>query len=142
MKGISPMLATILLVAFTVAVGGIISVWFSSFTRTTTTNVESSSTNQTKCAATYIDVLSFTTSGITITNRGDQSITTVRCFTGNGTNVTGAATVNLSPGSIQSGANGFTWAAAYGSIVTCSGTCLSVGVTGICQSGQGCWQAS
>ncbi|MEM5854631.1 MAG: archaellin/type IV pilin N-terminal domain-containing protein, partial [Candidatus Aenigmatarchaeota archaeon] len=35
-KAISPMIATILLVAFTVAVGGIISVWLTGFTRTQT----------------------------------------------------------------------------------------------------------
>lgn len=35
-KAVSPMIATILLVAFTVAVGGIISIWLTGFTRTQT----------------------------------------------------------------------------------------------------------
>jgi flagellin-like protein len=140
MKGISPMLSTILLVAFTVAIGGIISVWMSSFTRTTTSNVESASTNQTKCSGTYIDITSFTSGGITFVNRGDQTITDIRCFTGNGTNVTGGAVASLAPGAIQSGA--FTYVSAQGTVVTCSGKCLSVGVTGQCKSGESCWTAS
>ncbi|MEM5879443.1 MAG: archaellin/type IV pilin N-terminal domain-containing protein [Candidatus Aenigmatarchaeota archaeon] len=35
-KAVSPMIATILLIAFTVAVGGIISIWLTGFTRTQT----------------------------------------------------------------------------------------------------------
>jgi flagellin-like protein len=140
MKGISPMLATILLVAFTVAVGGLISVWMTSFTRTTQSNVESASVNQTKCAGTYIDVISFTSTGITITNRGSETITSIQCFTGNGTNITTAAVASLAPGASQAGA--FTYATGHGTVITCSGKCLSVGVTGQCKSGESCWTAS
>lgn len=50
MKGISPLVATVLLIAFTIAVGGILSVWLGSFTKTQTTIVESSSDAQVKCA--------------------------------------------------------------------------------------------
>jgi flagellin-like protein len=38
-KGISPLIATVLLIAFTVAVAGIISVWLTGFTKTTTGTV-------------------------------------------------------------------------------------------------------
>lgn len=39
MKGISPLIATVLLIAFTVAVAGIISVWLTGFASTTTKTV-------------------------------------------------------------------------------------------------------
>ena len=136
MKGISPMLATILLVAFTVAIGGIISVWFSSFTRTTTANVESASVNQTKCAGTYIDISSVTASSFVIVNRGDQNVTNINCFTSDGTSV--SPTINyLDPG--MSKAVLITRAA--NTSVFCSGRCLSVGVTGECRNTQGCWSS-
>ena len=41
MKGISPLIAAVLLIAFTVAVGGIVSLFFTSFTKQTTSGVSS-----------------------------------------------------------------------------------------------------
>ena len=38
-KGLSPMIATVLLIGFTVAVGAILSVWFTTFTKTQTSGV-------------------------------------------------------------------------------------------------------
>jgi flagellin-like protein len=40
MKGISPLIASILLIAFTVAVAGVVSLWLTSFSRTTTITVQ------------------------------------------------------------------------------------------------------
>jgi flagellin-like protein len=148
MKGISPMLATILLVAFTVAIGGIISVWMSSFTRTTQTNVESAAVNQTKCAGTYIDILSVTGTGtgnssVMLTNRGNIDITEIRCFTGKGETILGlSGSVSLTPGNSTIGTLQDFNSTNNGTIITCSGRCLSVGVTGECRQGQGCWTAS
>ena len=51
MKAISPMIAVVLLIAFTVAVGGILSVWFSTLTTTQTTIVGSATQNQIVCAS-------------------------------------------------------------------------------------------
>ena len=150
MKGISPMLATILLVAFTVAVGGLISVWMTSFTRTTQSNVESASLNQTKCAGTYIDVISVATAAITVVNRGSQTITSVKCYAANGSDISRGGLGDLGSGgsnittwttNVTTSATG-TYVAAFGTIVTCSGKCLSVGVTGQCKSGESCWTAS
>lgn len=50
MKGISPLLATILLIAFTVAVSGIISLWLISFSKTTTTTVGTEAETQLVCS--------------------------------------------------------------------------------------------
>jgi flagellin-like protein len=49
MKGISPMIATVLLIAFTVGVGGIVSVWFSSLTSSQTGTVSSTAEKSAKC---------------------------------------------------------------------------------------------
>jgi len=58
MKAISPMIATILLIAFTVAVGGIISVWLSGFTRTATAGTETRAEALTRCSASGFEVVS------------------------------------------------------------------------------------
>ena len=49
MKGISPLIASVLLIAFTVAVAGILSTWITGFTRQSTETVESESTTQLTC---------------------------------------------------------------------------------------------
>jgi flagellin-like protein len=51
-KAISPMVATVLLIGFTIAVGAILSVWFTSFTRTQTAGVQAGAA----CATNRIDV--------------------------------------------------------------------------------------
>ena len=48
-KGVSPLIATVLLIAFTIAVGGIISVWLTQFTGTTTETVGKESQIQIVC---------------------------------------------------------------------------------------------
>ena len=52
MKGISPLVAAILLIAFTVAIGGIISIWLTGFARQQTAQVSSA----TQCAVARLDV--------------------------------------------------------------------------------------
>lgn len=48
-KGISPFIAVILLIAFTVGVSGIISVWLSGYTQTTSNIVSNQSTTEITC---------------------------------------------------------------------------------------------
>jgi len=48
-KGVSPLIATVLLIAFTIAVGGIISVWLTQFAGTTTETVGKESQIQITC---------------------------------------------------------------------------------------------
>ncbi len=56
MKGVSPMIAVVLLIAFTVAIGGIISLWLTSLTSTTTSSVSSSAEKQIKCASSTMTI--------------------------------------------------------------------------------------
>ena len=65
MKGISPMLATVLLIAFTIAVGGIISVFFTNLTKTQTGETEKGSTAVVECSNVRIEILAVTGAGTT-----------------------------------------------------------------------------
>ena len=55
-KGISPLIATILLIAFTVAVGGIVSLWITGFTQTQTSQVSAGSTDQVQCGSSVLTI--------------------------------------------------------------------------------------
>jgi len=57
-KGISPMVATVLLIAFTVAVAGIVSIWITGFTTTSTEGVGEHSEIELYCAYGGISVSS------------------------------------------------------------------------------------
>jgi flagellin-like protein len=149
-KAISPMIATILLIAFTVAVGGIISVWLTGYTRTTGAAVSGITENQTICINSYPNILMVTTNAVIVANPGSEPITNLRCLAGNGSalwpGIQGTFVVSLSPGNLTS----FYWSnstgskevydSGFGAQVICSGVCRSIGVTGECRSGQICWK--
>lgn len=81
MKGISPLIASILLIAFTVAVGGLLSVWFSTLTSSQTQTVQSSSESLAKCSSTSLSIneVRYVASGssrivnVTLSSSGTQS---------------------------------------------------------------------
>jgi len=144
-KAISPMIAVVLLIAFTIAVGGILSLWLTGFATTTTQSVETASTNQTKCAGTYIDVISVDDNAILITNRGAESISSIVCYAGNGSSwgmgSLSAGQMNQTGWNTSSGSGvGESYETGFGTVITCTGNCLNIGVTGECKSGQGCWR--
>jgi len=134
-KAISPMIAVVLLIAFTISIGGILSIWLTTFTSVTTSSVETAATNQTKCTGTYIDVISVTSSAILITNRGSQNITNPVCYWGNGTLIDNFGT-SLASGAINSSVKD----RGNQSSVICTGGCLNTGVSGECKSGHSCWK--
>jgi len=140
-KAISPMIAVVLLIAFTIAVGGILSLWMTGYVTTTTQSVETASTNQTKCAGTYIDVISVDNDAILITNRGAETISSISCYSGNGTSW---ELGTVGPGGINvtkwwPNQTGGSYVTGFGTVITCTGSCLNIGVTGECKSGQACW---
>jgi hypothetical protein len=128
------MIATVLLIAFTVAVGGILSLWLTGYTTTTTSAVETASTNQTKCVGTYIDVISVTDGSLLITNRGSQNISSSVCYWGNGTRIDYFGTL------VSGGSNSSAKPRGTQTSVLCTGSCMGIGVTGQCKSGQTCWK--
>ena len=72
MKGISPFVASIMLIAFTVAAGAIISLWFTSFSQKTTAGVGEQTSAVSKCTGalkiTFVSrnmsIVELTTSGV------------------------------------------------------------------------------
>lgn len=56
MKGISPLIAAVLLIAFTVAIATLIMGWFSTLTRTTTTTVSNKTTEAVACSNALISI--------------------------------------------------------------------------------------
>jgi len=75
-KGISPLLATVILIALTLSVAALLGSWFTSITRTQTTMIEETATKQINCTAALLDIVDVTCSGnndnikVTITNLG------------------------------------------------------------------------
>ena len=130
------MIAVVLLIAFTVAVGGIVSIWLTGFTSITQESVEASSTNQTKCAGTYIDIISVTNDSVMITNRGSQNIDNPVCYSSDGTNITALSNPTLGPGQ----SNTTSWERFNNTSVICTGSCLNTGISGECKSTQNCWR--
>jgi len=135
MKGVSPFIATILLIAFTVAVGGIISLFLTSFTKTETGTAESIGTNVTKCGGISIDILSVSETAIIVANPSGQTLSSITLLASNGTTI--ASGIPLSVG----GTNSTTWARGINTGVTAYGLCLSsVAVKGACNTGESCWK--
>lgn len=135
MKALSAMVATILLIAFTVAVGGLISVWVTQYSRTTTSAVDTVTANQTKCYGSYIEVDSVTPTLITFSNPSTQIITNINITTTDGKFPTPSSTI-LSPGGIAV-AN---WTKGTNTSVLIKGLCLSsMMVEGKCDNSQTCW---
>ena len=75
-KGISPMIATVFLIAITVAVGGILSVWLTGLASTQTTTTGSEAEKQILCARSILTV-SDVTSHFNTTAGGDSFNVTV-----------------------------------------------------------------
>lgn len=69
MKGISPLVATVLLIAFTVAVAGLLSSWLTGFTSSTTQQVAQSSSNTLSCSYGGLSLgsLKYSSSNVTLT---------------------------------------------------------------------------
>jgi len=65
-KGISPFMATILLIGFTIAVGAILSVWFTTFTRTQTATVQAGAACHAGVASVFSNVTSSPTNAVRV----------------------------------------------------------------------------
>lgn len=135
MKGISGMIAAILLVAFTIGVGGILSLWFTTLTQTQTAAAEAIAENRTRCAVVYIDIYRVDSSRIYYLNPSTQTITDITFYV-DGTTIT-PTTTSLAPGAAASQ----TWTRGTNTSVKATGLCLaSIPVEGNCRQGQPCWQ--
>jgi flagellin-like protein len=152
MKGISPMIATVLLIAFTVAIGGLISVWITGMTNTQTAQVTNQSASQVKCTPSLIiDSVKVTTGTSCITswcnvtisysNPSQQTITGITALIPNlasGNLTTTAITTSLGPGS-----TGVAWdnVSSAPMFVKINGLCSGLPVSATCDNTMACWTA-
>ena len=136
MKGISPLIATILLIAFTIGVGGLISVFVTGLTKTSTGITSNSSEALTRCAGASVNVYSVTNSTVLYSNPNTQSITGIIAVAGDGKSIT-PSTTSLSPG-----ASGVTsWSVGTNTSVRVTALCQSIiSVEGNCEVGEDCWK--
>lgn len=142
MKAVSPLIAAVLLIAFTVAVAAIIGVFLTGLTRTTVGGVERGTAGQAECAGVYIDVLTYNSSSGKAVFRNPSSNNKIYVISA--VNEAGASnnTLNLaiSPGQISTLATNVT----ASSKITFGGFCetaarQNISIIGECSKGQPCW---
>lgn len=148
MKGISPMIATVLIIAFTIAIGGIISVFMTNLTKTTTGEAEKSAAGTSECAGAYIDILYVNTSipAITVLNPSKNTIYVTAVFDdrGNTTAINTGSGLAMSSGSVAV-INTTSVPTSSALKVTLIGFCqnvagtTNVSITGTCPKGGSCW---
>lgn len=150
MKGISQMIATVLLIAFTIAIGGIISIFMNRLTTTTTGATEKSSTGIIECSGIYIDILSVNgTSGVNnaslvVTNPSSNKIyitgivdnLAISSVVPTSVKILNASTTaTVTPVNITSTATKITIVGLCENLAATS----NVSVTGSCSKGANCW---
>jgi len=151
-KAISPMIATVLLIAFTVAVGGILSIWLTSLTSTQTTTTGSAAEKQILCARSVLSVdevyYNTTSTGSDIANvtvtytYGTESLTNINVYvvdsSRNTTNKTQSGT--MSPGDVKTfSITNAGWTGLTFQDVRVMAMCQTTyPVSGECKTGQAC----
>jgi len=134
-KAISSFVAAVLLIGFTVAVGAILSVWFTTFTRTQTTAVQAGAACQGTNVKVFSDV-STTPTNITrvyVTNlRSDMDITVtsviVNCAKYN-------STANPIPFTVLPGQTNYTDVGGAESGLSCTTSNIRISIMGNCSTG-------
>jgi len=115
-KGISPLISSVLLVVFVVAIGGLTMNWLTSYTKSTTEKVDNASTTNIACSRVNLDITEVfmvqnTTSGNTtiravVSNMGDAATlvqSTAYNTVGQSCRLTG--TTSLAKGALETFAN-------------------------------------
>jgi flagellin-like protein len=153
MKGISPMIATVLIIAFTIAVGGIISIFMTNLTTTQTGEAERSAAGTSECAGSYIDVINVSadTSGrdnILIHNPSKNAIYVTSIYDDlgnvNTSTLVGGPQDRLLPGEIK-GVSAINVPGANAKKLTLIGFCentantTNISISGTCPKGGSCW---
>ena len=107
-KGISPLIAGVLMVAFVLAVAAVVGGWFTSVTKTQTREVGSGINQQVECSKAVIDILDAGNSSsgkifLVIQNSGTVDLSqgfTILCQKGDTSKTATNSSVSLSHGSI------------------------------------------
>lgn len=135
MKGLSPIVATIVLIAFAVAVGGLVALWLTNFATSTTEYTSEQGDKLTACAGTRLKFDNVGSSSIVYSNPTVKTITNITVYDMNGRNLTFNST-DMAPGQVAN----ITWARASNTSVFMRGVCeAAIVVEGNCKTGQVCW---
>ncbi len=135
MKGISPMIAVVILIAFTIGVGGLVSIFVTGLTTTSTKITSNQSEALTRCAGAYLNVYSVTSTRVNVANPNNVAITGIDIVADTG-EVASDAIVTIAPG----GTSGATWVLGTNTSVTARGLCQTIVIAeGRCTSAQDCW---
>jgi len=147
MKAISPMIAVVLLIAFTVAVGGILSTWLSTLATTQTSTVSSGTEKQVRCAASSISILEVRypsgsgNGNVNITVRYDSGVESLANITAE-TTARGEIDQATSPAVVSPGESRVITIGSANfppEFVSAKGICrTSVAITAECKSGETC----
>ncbi len=81
MKGVSPLIATVLLIAFTLSIAGLLGGWLSGLTKTQTETLEKSSQETMNCTGSLINIVSVLCGNTTV--GGQNSLRIVLANEGN-----------------------------------------------------------
>jgi len=88
-KGVSPLIAGVLLIAFTLAVAAIVSGWLTAMTRTETQTIETGMRQQINCTKALLEVVDAVCNGtdvlVTVANIGPIDVSNVHSYVSNGT---------------------------------------------------------
>lgn len=148
MKGISPIIAIVLIIAITVAVAGLVGIWITSFTGTTTGEAERRTTGITECAGIYIKIESMNSStapaAIVVSNPATKN----KIYITNALDDQ-ATTETLTAVTLNAGALGTVTTSSVPSSgakkVILKGLCetedqsTNVTIEGVCKVGSACW---
>lgn len=88
------MIATVLLIAFTIAIGGIISIWLSGYTRTTTESVGGGTDKLIKCSASILQIKK-------VTNNTDENVSILVSYTSGSEKLTGVGCEAIGNGTVS-----------------------------------------
>ena len=136
MKGLSPVVATIILIAFAVAVGGLVAIWLTGFATKTTEFTSEQGDKLTACAGTRLKVEVVEPSYILYSNPSVKIITNITVYDQSGRNLTYNAS-DMIPGAVAN----LTWTRGNNASIFMRGICeRTIVVEGQCEQGQVCWK--
>ena len=142
MKAISPLIAVVLLIAFTIGIGGLVSIFVTGLTTTSTGITSNQSEALTRCAGAWLDVFSVTNTTVIYSNPNSQTITNPIIVFSNGNTLVGTDT-SLTPGesTVTSVSTGLSCGACtVNTSIFVRGQCqTAVLVQGKCTSSDACW---
>ncbi|MBI2543145.1 MAG: hypothetical protein HYW24_03095 [Candidatus Aenigmarchaeota archaeon] len=141
MKAISPMIAVVLLIAFTIGIGTIVSIFATSLTTTSTGITSNQSESLSKCAGAWINVYSVTNTSVLYHNPNQQTVTGVTIVFTNGNTASGATSLAPGASTVTSVSAGLIPGSGTGnSSVIVRGLCQTlVTVEGKCTTANDCW---